>query len=100
MRAGRSRRRARNKQRGVGPMGIFKLGRYAALATLLIVLLAGVGAALTYNYVFATHASTSLATLRSVGEQRLQPRVIAGSLHVMKSELAGRRYLGRGMTDL
>src|SRR5262245_58539125 len=81
-------------------MGIFKLGRYAALATLLLVLAAGIGAALAFNYSFANHPAGSLATLRTVGEQRLQPRVVAASLHMMKSDLAGRRYLGRGMNDL
>jgi hypothetical protein len=56
-------------------MGIFKLGKYKGLVTVLVLFLAATGAMLAINYVFAARTAESLSALRDVSEQRFQPRV-------------------------
>jgi len=81
-------------------MGIFKLGKYKGLVAVLVLFLAATGAMLAINYVFAARTAESLSALRNVSEQRFQPRVIAAGAQLLRIDLAGRRYLGRGLNEL
>ena len=81
-------------------MAMFKLGRYKALITVLVLFLAGTGAVLAINYLFAARTAQSMAALRDVSEQRFQPRVIAAGAQLVRTDLAARRYLGRGLSEL
>lgn len=81
-------------------MGILKLGKYKGLVAVLVLFLAATGAMLAINYVFAARTAESLSALRDVSEQRFQPRVIAAGAQLVRTDLAGRRYLGRGLNEL
>lgn len=81
-------------------MGIFKLGKYKGLVAVLILFLAATGAMLAINYIFAARTAESMSALRAVSEQRFQPRVIAAGAQLVRTDLAGRRYLGRGLNEL
>ena len=77
-------------------MGMFKLGRYKGLVAVLVLFLAAAGTVLAINYLFAARTAQSMAALRDVSEQRYQPRVIAAGAQLVRTDLAARRYLGRG----
>jgi HPt (histidine-containing phosphotransfer) domain-containing protein len=81
-------------------MGIFKLGRFKGLVAVLVMFLAAAAAMLAINYLFAARTAESLSALRAVSEQRFQPRVIAASAQQLRTDLAGRRYLGRELGAL
>lgn len=81
-------------------MAILKLGRYKALAALLVLFLAATAALLAINYMYAARAAESVSALRGVGEQRFQPRVIAATAQLVRTDLTARRYLGRGLNEL
>ncbi len=77
-----------------------RLGRYQSLVAVLTLFLVGTGAVLGLNYLFAGRASDSMAAVRSIAQQRLQPRVIAGQAQIVKSDLGARRFLGRSLAEL
>ena len=81
-------------------MGMFKLGRYKGLVAVLVLFLAAAGTVLAINYLFAARTAQSMAALREVSEQRYQPRVIAAGAQLIRTDLAARRYLGRGLSEL
>ncbi len=81
-------------------MAILKLGKYKVLVAVLALYLAATGALLAINYVFVARTTESLGALRDVSEQRFQPRVIAAGAQLVGTDLAARRYLGRGLNEL
>src|SRR5262245_13390796 len=89
-----------SNHRGGPGMGIFKLGRYAALVAVMTLFLGGIGALLALNYVFASRAADNMAAVRAISQEQLQPRVIAAQAQIVRYDLNARRYLGRGLTEL
>jgi len=81
-------------------MKMFKMGRYQTLVATLTLFMVGTGAVLGLNYLFASRAAESMVAVRSISQQRLQPRVIAGQAQIVKNDLGARRYLGRGLSEL
>ncbi len=77
-----------------------RLGRYQTLVAVLTLFLVGTGAVLGLNYLFAGRASDSMAAVRSIAQERLQPRVIAGQAQIVKNDLGARRFLGRSLAEL
>ena len=67
---------------------------------MLVLFLAATGTVLAINYLFAARTAQSMAALRDASEQRLQPRVIAAGAQLVRTDLAARRYLGRGLSEL
>ncbi len=75
-------------------------GRHGVLAALLLVLFLGLGSIAVLNFVFVQHTAESMAAVDAIGRQQAQPQVIVSSLQMLRSDLAGRRYLGRGVREL
>lgn len=81
-------------------MGTLKMGKYKGLVAVLVLFLAATAAMVAINYVFAVRTAESLIALQDISEQRFQPRVIAAGAQLMRTDLADRRYLRRGLDEL
>ena len=81
-------------------MAILKLGRYKGLVAVLVLFLVATGVVLAINYLFAARTAQSMAALRDASEQRFQPRLIAAGAQLVRTDLAARHYLGRGLGEL
>ena len=81
-------------------MRILKLGKYKGLVAVLALFLVGTATMLVMNYLFAIRATESLAAIRGISAQQLQPQVIASAAQLLRADLGNRRYLGRALTEL